>query len=149
MKENKAAKEREKIISLLTDYLEEHLTEDIHLDDIAGIAGYSKFYLSRMFSDTVGCTIGQYVQKRRLTEAARQLLHTDTPIIDIALYSGYESQQAFSYAFKQLYQVPPLVYRRKGSFIPKQVPYTGNRKEELKKTRTMTLMLERKGAKAA
>lgn len=112
------------VISEVIDFIEENLTEDdLDLDKIADNASYSKFHLHRMFSDIVGCTIHQYIQKRRLTEAARQLVYTDNSIIDIALDSGYETQQSFTLAFKRLYLESPQVFRKRKQFWPKQLKY--------------------------
>lgn len=109
------------VILKVIDFIEENLTyDDLDLDKISDIARYSKFHLHRMFSDIVGCTIHQYIQKRRLTEAARQLVYTDNSIIDIAFISGYETQQSFTLAFKKLYQESPQVYRKRRMFWPKQ-----------------------------
>jgi AraC-like DNA-binding protein len=113
------------IISKVIDFIEEHLTteENLDLDKIADIANYSKFHLHRMFSNIVGCTIHQYIQKRRLTEAARQLVYTNKSIIDISLNSGYETQQSFTLAFKRLYEESPQAYRKRQDFLPIQLKF--------------------------
>lgn len=112
------------VILKVIDFIEDNLTyADLDLNKIADIASYSKFHLHRMFSDIVGCTIHQYIQKRRLTEAARQLVYTDNSIIDIAFISGYETQQSFTLAFKKLYQESPQVYRKRRNFWPKQLKF--------------------------
>lgn len=112
------------VISKVIDFIEENLTaDDLDLDKIADTASYSKFHLHRMFSDIVGCTIHQYIQKRRLTEAARQLVYSDNSIIDIAFVSGYETQQSFTLAFKRLYQESPQAYRKRKEFWPKQLKF--------------------------
>lgn len=106
------------VISKIVEYIEEHLEEDLDLDKIAEISGYSKYHISRVFNDRVGETIHQYIQKRRLTEAARNLVFTNKPIVDIAFSTGYESQQAFSLAFKRLYMESPQIYRKNKVFWP-------------------------------
>lgn len=108
-------------IKKVVDYIEENLNNELSLDKIAEKAGYSKFHLHRIFSKIVGETIHKYIQKRRLTEAARKLVYTDESIIDIALISGYESQQAFTLAFKKMYKSSPQIYRIKRNFEPKQL----------------------------
>jgi AraC-like DNA-binding protein len=122
---------REEIISKLINYLEDHLTENFKLDELAEKAGYSKYHLNRIFAEVVGCTIGRYIMRRRLTEAARLLLSTKQPIIDIAMQVGYESQQAFTFAFKQLYEESPQVYRSHGIFYPKQLRFVYNCKTDV------------------
>ena len=101
-------------------YIENHLNEDLTLDKLAKELHYSKFYLARVFAGNMDCSIYQYIKRRRLTEAARMLVQTDKPIVEIALEARYNSQQAFTLAFKQLYAYPPHIYREKGIFYPKQ-----------------------------
>jgi ribosomal protein S18 acetylase RimI-like enzyme len=76
-----------------------------------------------MFTNTVGMTIHDYVQRRQLTEAAKLLVFSSKPIIEVAFLCGYESQQAFSSAFKSMYKVPPAQYRDKRNFYPLQLQF--------------------------
>ncbi|WP_301334962.1 helix-turn-helix transcriptional regulator [Anaerostipes hominis (ex Lee et al. 2021)] len=76
--------------------------------------------MNRIFSERTGITIYKYLQSRRLTIAAEKLIKTNEPITEIAYEAGYDSQQAFSLAFKQLYVYPPKIYRNKRVFVPKQ-----------------------------
>lgn len=108
------------IVKKVVDYIEENLGREINLERIAENAGYSKFHLNRMFLDETGYTIYKYLQLRRLTVAAEQLVETQVPIVQIAYEAGYDSQQAFSYAFKQIYVYSPKVYRDRGIFVPRQ-----------------------------
>lgn len=101
-------------------YIENHLEEDLALDKIAKELNYSKFYLERAFTENIGCSIYKYIQLRRLTEAARKLVETDKSIIEIAYEAQYNSQQAFTFAFKKVYLCTPQVYRQRGVFTPKQ-----------------------------
>ena len=114
-------KHNAEVIAKVINYIEEHLADELDLEKIASAAGYSKYHLHRMFAEGVGCTVHQYIQKRRLTEAARQLVHTDKPIINIAFSAGYEAQQSFTLAFKKLYLVSPQVYRKQKEFFPIQL----------------------------
>ena len=100
------------------DYIENHLHEKLDLETVAGAVHYSKYYLHRMFTDTVGLTIHDYVQRRRLTEAAKLLAFSDRPILEIALLAGYESQQSFTDIFKAMYKKSPNRYRGEEEFYP-------------------------------
>ena len=113
-------KTQKDIVKKVIDYIENNLEQEIDLEKIAKDAGYSKFHLNRIFADQTGCTIHKYLQNRRLTVAAEKLVKTDISIAHIAFEAGYNSQQAFSYAFKQVYLYPPKIYRDMGKFIPKQ-----------------------------
>lgn len=77
----------------VVDYIEAHLTEKIDLAIVANAVHYSKHHLHRMFTHTFGLTIHEYVQRRRLTEAAKLLVFSNRSVLDLALIAGYESQQ--------------------------------------------------------
>jgi AraC-like DNA-binding protein len=100
----------------ITEYIDNHLSEELKLDQLAAVAGYSKYHMSRVFADKTGMTIHQYIQKKRLSKAAEQLIRTDQAIIDIAASFGYGSQQSFHLAFRNRYKQAPLAYRRKHQY---------------------------------
>lgn len=71
----------------------------------------------------MGLTIYDYAQRRQLTEAAKLLVFSDKPIIDIAILAGYDSQQAFSNVFKAMYKQSPHQYRKNEVFYSLQLEY--------------------------
>lgn len=102
-------------------YIETHLREKLDLNRVAGGVGYSKYHLHRMFAAAAGMTLHDYIRRRQLTEAARLLVDSDRPILEIALGAGYESQQAFTTGFRAMYKRPPQEYRKNGRFYPLQL----------------------------
>lgn len=92
-------------------FIENHLQEDIKVEEVAKYAGYSYYHLTRQFQSILGESVGSYIKKRRLANAAKQLLYTDDKIIDIALDNNFESPEAFSRAFKTMYKTNPQQYR--------------------------------------
>lgn len=106
--------EKKRIAGKIIKYVEERLNqpEELSLDQIAVYAGYSKFHLNRLFSQVTGSTLHQYIREQRLKEAARKLAEGEDPIAEIAWEAAYQSQQAFTLAFKQVYGVTPLAYRK-------------------------------------
>ena len=105
-------------------YIEAHLSTDkIDLDIVAAAVHYSKYHLHRIFTATVGLTIHDYAQRRQLTEAAKLLVFSNKPILDIALLAGYDSQQAFSSVFKAMYKQSPHRFRKNEVFYPLQLEY--------------------------
>ena len=104
----------------MVDYIETHIDEDLPLAKIAGELSYSKFYIARIFTKETKCTVYKYIQGRRLTLAAQKLVETEQPIVEIAYEAHYDSQQAFTLAFKQFYGCTPGIYRKNGVFYPKQ-----------------------------
>lgn len=113
-------KDTKNVVSNTIDYIENHLNDDIKLEEIAKSVGYSKFHLNRMFAECTGQTIHKYVRKRRLTKAAKSLVDTEKSIVEIAFEAGYDSQQSFTFAFRQVYYDTPLVYRESGVFHSRQ-----------------------------
>ena len=101
-------------------YIEDHLGQDLSLEEIARELNYSKYYVARAFKENTGMTLHKYIQGRRLSEAARKLAQTRQPILEVAFDAGYSSQQAFTQAFHQEYLCTPQEYRRIGRFVPRQ-----------------------------
>ncbi|WZL81434.1 GNAT family N-acetyltransferase [Vallitaleaceae bacterium 9-2] len=114
-------------IEKVIDFIEEHLDNKLDLETLATASHYSKYHLHRKFTDTVGMTIHDYVSRRQLTEAAKLLVFSERPIIDIALCCGYESQQSFSKVFKAMYKVTPAKYRQSQEFYPLQLRFYLNK----------------------
>ena len=108
------------VVKKTVDYIEAHLDGDLSLDKIAEALSYSKFYIERIFNEETGGTVYKYIQGRRLTLAAQKLVETGRPIIEIACEAHYDSQQAFTLAFKRIYECTPQTYRKNGVFHPKQ-----------------------------
>lgn len=103
-------------------HIEANLGETINLQEVAEQAGYSVFHFGRIFQGVTGETVMEYVRKRRLTEAAKALIRTNRRILDVALDWQYDSQEAFTRAFKRAYGVPPGVFRRRRVFTPLRLP---------------------------
>lgn len=119
-------------ITQAVDYIESNLEENLDLDSIAREAGYSKYHLHRMFTNVVGFTVHSYVQRRRLTEAARLLIFSNQSIMEISIFAGYETQQSFSVAFKALFKCSPQTFRKKHEFYPFQLKFSVDGKKQLR-----------------
>src|ERR1700684_817510 len=92
-------------------YIESHLAEALTLDEIAGVAGVSRFHLVRAFTAATGLPVMRYVRARRLTEAARALARGAPDILSVALEAGYGSHEAFPRAFGDHFGVTPEAVR--------------------------------------
>ena len=101
-------------------YIDTNLDYDFGLDQIAKELNYSKFYMIRTFKEEIGVTLYQYIRNRRLREAARKLIETKQPIVEIAFEAGYGSQQAFTQAFRRTFQCTPQECRKAGVILSKQ-----------------------------
>lgn len=113
------------VMSVIT-FIEDNLTEKLDLAKVAQAVHFSKYHIHRVFTDTVGITIHDYIQRRKLTEAAKLLVYTPKSILEIALFSGYESQQAFTDIFKMMYKKTPHQFRKARQFYPLQLRFILN-----------------------
>ncbi|WP_066074291.1 AraC family transcriptional regulator [Neobacillus soli] len=89
------------------DYMEEHLLDDLSMEDIAKQAHVSEFHFQRTFTILTDISVGEYLRRRRLTLAAQELSNTGCRIIDIALKYGYDTPEAFSKAFRRQHGLTP------------------------------------------
>jgi len=92
-------------------FIESHLADALTLDDIAGIAGVSRFHLVRAFGAATGFSVMRYARARRLTEAARALARGAPDILSLALDEDYGSHEAFTRAFRDHFAVTPEAVR--------------------------------------
>lgn len=93
-------------------YIEDHLHEDIRLDELAAVSHLSKYHFARMFASSMGESPMAYVNARRLVRSLRLLAETDSDMTDIALSCGFGSLSAFHNAFKKKYRMTPGDYRK-------------------------------------
>jgi len=98
-------------------WIDENITDDFSLFDLANQAGYSPFYFSRLFRLIVGMTIKKYIADRRLRRAALDIRDTQERIIDIAVRYGFSSQEALTRALKSAYGYTPYAFRKNPDLI--------------------------------
>ena len=127
LKNNKQLK-----LGRITGYLKEHYTEDLSLEKLAGIFGYSPAYLSRMFQKYAKINYKEYLSSVRLEHAVRDLEETDLAIGEIALNHGFPNSKAFSNLFRKRYGMLPNQYRKtvtseKERFSSYYLPHKGSR----------------------
>lgn len=95
------------------DYIEQHLTEEISLEEISRYAGVSDYHFRKIFYYLSGMTLSEYIRNRRLSEANKDLLNKES-VTDVAYKYGYESIDGFTRAFKAW-----------SGFLPSEVAKTG------------------------
>jgi len=93
------------------DYMENHIGEDLRIEQLAEMASLSEFYYQRLFSRLVKKPVREYVKLRRLAGASTMLGNKSTRILDIALDCGFGSHETFTRAFKEAYGMTPEQYR--------------------------------------
>ena len=109
---DQARQQKEHRIKEILDYVEEHYSEPITQKDVAQHFFFSPQYFSRYFRQNEGITFTEHLTRYRLLQASRDLLHTDKMINEIAWDNGFSDSSQFINAFKKVYQITPLQYRK-------------------------------------
>lgn len=109
---NAQSKELSSPVQNAIQYIHKHFREDISLEDAAAAADMSCGYLSRIFHQTVGEGYKQYLNRLRLSYAAKLLEYTMLPVNEAAYCCGFNSPERFIKNFKAFYNITPLAYRK-------------------------------------
>ena len=109
------------LMSQAIDFIEAHLQAAIAVADIADAASFSLYHFCRTFSQVTQHTPYDYLMRRRLAEAASELLRTDKKIIDIACDYQFNNPETFSRAFRRVFDMQPNQLRKQGSLDRRRV----------------------------
>lgn len=104
--------QEERVITGLTRYLQEHLSEEVSLSVLADEFHLSSQYISQLFKSEIGVNFLAYLTNIRIEQAKKLLLSTSLPIADVAEQSGYGDYRVFTKVFKKSEGVTPSQYRR-------------------------------------
>ena len=96
----------------ITDWMREHIDEDFDLQQLAALAGLSKFHFHRLFKRAVGEAPSRYQLNLRMHEAKRLLRETKKTALDIGLEVGYTNASHFARVFRRETGLPPSDYRK-------------------------------------
>ena len=110
------------IIGNSIQYIEDHITEDITVEDVAKCVGVSSFYFQKGFAMLCGFSVSEYIRNRRLALAGNDLLVTEEKIIDIAMKYGYDSPDSFTKAFTRFHGVTPTSVRKDAVLLKSFAP---------------------------
>ncbi|WP_125588545.1 helix-turn-helix domain-containing protein [Companilactobacillus jidongensis] len=107
-----ATPRHQKAISKLTEYLEQHFSEDISLSMLAKQVNYSSTYLSKLLKSQLGITYSEYVMRCRLQQAIRELTRSTDNISSIAYQVGFHDLKVFNQSFRKHFGMTPTDYRK-------------------------------------
>ncbi|HEX2736449.1 MAG TPA: AraC family transcriptional regulator [Polyangiaceae bacterium] len=96
------------------EYIEARLHEDLEVGLVAKEAGLSQWHFQRIFKSLTGETLKTYVRSRRFAKSLELLASTQLRVLDIAVLSDFESQEAFARAFKKAFGMTAQHYRKLG-----------------------------------
>ena len=103
-------------------YIENHLTEEITMYDVAAHVNISPFYFHKGFSILCGYSITEYIRNRRLALAGEELLSSDATVTTLAMKYGYDSPDSFAKAFARFHGYSPSAVRRDKTMLKAFAP---------------------------
>ena len=99
------------VITAAMTYINNHYQQDLSLEDVAGFAGFSRYYFSRSFKKQTGYSFKDYLCQKRLQVAVDLLIRTDKSMKDVALESGFGSVATFNRVFREKKGCTPTQFR--------------------------------------
>lgn len=99
-------------LAAVKDYLDERYAEKITLDDLAERFFINKFYLSKIFRETYGTTVNNYLISKRITRAKQLLRFTDMTVDEVGSAVGMADANYFSRMFRKVEGSSPREYRK-------------------------------------
>ncbi len=100
----------EKFLSIC-NYLNQHCTEDLTLEEVADMAGFSKYHFSRLFKEFAGIPFYKYLNTRRIAYSEKLLLDPEINVTEVAIRSGFNSISSFMRMFKIVRNCTPTQFR--------------------------------------
>lgn len=97
-------------VNSVQEYIENHLQKQMTLHELANVAGYSPWHLSKLFKKYCGKTIFEYIRALRLSKAALYLRDNETQIVDVALNFIFDTHEGFTRAFAKEFGITPKKY---------------------------------------
>lgn len=111
---NKLVPER---IRNILDYVDDHFREPITLQDASETLGLNREYFCRFFKKHIGISFMQYLNEVRASHVYQSLIHTDTPVAELAEKNGFFNQKQFNKIFRELYCCTPTSVRKQNSTL--------------------------------
>lgn len=94
------------------EYIHNNYSESIALDFLADKLNINKCYFCTIFKQETGVTFSNFLNTFRIEKSKEFLLHSNKPILDIALDAGFNNQNYYTKVFKKFVGKTPLEFRR-------------------------------------
>ncbi|EAP0276240.1 hypothetical protein DMV52_10330 [Salmonella enterica] len=107
---------KDAIIQHILKYIDDNCAENIRIDDLVAMTGYTPRHIQNIFQSVSGMPLGKYIRSRRLRRTAIRLKLTSQSVTDIGIEAGFDSAQSFSREFKKMFGVSPQAYRKMDSW---------------------------------
>lgn len=104
-------RKNEKIRELI-DYIHQHYQEELPIEMLADLFGYSKTHFMTVFKQYTGTSCTEFIIQHRLSKACDLLVNSIKPILEISTEVGFNNLSNFNRQFKRYYQITPSQYRK-------------------------------------
>lgn len=104
------------LLAQALSYMEEHMSESLRTEDIAAGCYCSKSSLEKLFRNVNNISVHDYIVRRKMVIAAKELQAGSANILELALSLGYNSNEAFTRAFRRVWNCNPSEYSAKYDF---------------------------------
>ena len=101
-------------------FIQQHLDEEIPLEQFAKVAHFSPYHFHRIFTGMVGESLKQHIRRLRLERAAMRLRQSNRSVLEIALEAGFETHEAFTRAFGVMCGCSPSAFRSDNRLLPQR-----------------------------
>lgn len=95
----------------ICEYVDTHCTEELSIEEVAALIGFSKYHFSRLFKQFTNTSFYKYLSQKRISYAENLLITSNTTVTDIAASSGFQSVSAFIRMFKIIKGYTPTEFR--------------------------------------
>lgn len=96
-------------------FIHNEILNHLSLEHIASNVKVHPYYLSKLFKEQVGITITEYITRKRIEDSKYFLLHSELPILNIAIVLGFCNQSYYTKLFKSYNEITPLQFRNQYS----------------------------------
>ena len=108
-------------MNAVIDRIEEMLTDDVRMDELARMIGMSPYHFQTVFACMTDLSVSEYVRRRRMSRAAAEL-QSGEKVLDVALKYGYQSPTSFNRAFRQVHGIAPSEAQKPGALLKTYPP---------------------------
>lgn len=109
---------REEKIRTIIDYISEHYQEDLSINLLAELCGYSPTHFMNFFKKNLGVSCMDYLIHYRLRKATELLQHSTLSVLEISSEVGFKNLSNFNRQFKKIYKTTPRKYRDEIDILP-------------------------------
>lgn len=120
--QNNKIDKNQRMVNIIKNYINQHLTANLNLSTISEVVNYNESYVSRLFKQTTGIGISEYVNQARLEKAKMLLSTSNESIQNIASATGFDTSQYFSSVFKKTIGISPSDYRNSHNTSDSHLP---------------------------